>query len=820
MQKFVVKKPHNNNLPQMSMNGTESHVRLAGYLKKKRIKVGGWKKLWFVLQNQFLLLSFNSKKDYEEKLAPFIDVISLVPGTQILPMHQNRFTIETPAKVLYIFRCDDAKSCSEWITALMESLNANSLYDNPMNCMNTNFHIPKPMFTDVQSSSGMVITKKLSDMPQMQQENHELDSLNFFNQKGPNRQIARLPIAPITAKILQRGSFHEDEDDDHGNEKVEEIVIQNFRLHDEFTSKQAENQSIDVSRINSMFHACEYSTTIYSNNNKPTTIINEGDCVETLNFKKLIKCEIVQNSSIKFSPLDTYLHKNSNNNAKDNDKKFNVTTNKHKTSDNDKISEYESKHDTHLLVKNVNEKVNIDDKSKENRNNKKSNIERKNSFLDQITNGKSVFNNMKKFIVKKSATVPATDLNRNLNGVKNESLDKNINQQKIKENTADVVDYCNVEEQIQNITLEDEDDFSEDENDNSNETNSNFVLTQQISPIIKRNSYQNITEIEIPDNSSPKNSLREIGTNLISFPLTSNEPVVYATINLEDKHSRRALRSNTESPEKSITIENEEPPKPIKIQNQINTDYEEVGMYIASDGSEDETIYEPVDIPKTTNHAQALWNNLKKINVDALWLELTRKMREKADGSQNDDDDHTLPNSFREFKRKLGDQRRSLKARMQKMYHRSDSRQSSSEEKDEINSEENVSSSASHHSNIGIPLPGLANTKLFAVNDNVIKDLKQISSNKSGSKASRLKARIGFGSLGRVKKSRTSMFFEEFVPAKKITTNNDLQNYFKKELTSVVCDTKLPEINEIITNGIKRNEKITESCHRAKHESI
>lgn len=136
MQKFVVKRTHtfssefhlNPGSPVLeshcSMNGSGSHVRLSGYLKKKRIvrnfssfvrnydfffvliqnlqKVGGWKKLWFVLQNQ-LLLSYTSKEDYEERLAPFKDVISLVPGTQILPMHQNRFTIETSGKVLYIF---------------------------------------------------------------------------------------------------------------------------------------------------------------------------------------------------------------------------------------------------------------------------------------------------------------------------------------------------------------------------------------------------------------------------------------------------------------------------------------------------------------------------------------------------------------------------------------------------------------------------------------------------------------------------------------------------------------------------------------------
>lgn len=106
----------------------------------------------------------------------------------------------------------------------MESLNGNTAHDNMITCMNTNFHIP-PMFCDTtkSSGSGLVITKKFGDMT-VQQQCQQLDSLNFYGgssyQKGANRQIARLPIAPITAKILQRGSFHEEveeNDIDSGN---------------------------------------------------------------------------------------------------------------------------------------------------------------------------------------------------------------------------------------------------------------------------------------------------------------------------------------------------------------------------------------------------------------------------------------------------------------------------------------------------------------------------------------------------------------------------------------------------------------------------
>uniref|UniRef100_A0A182W511 PH domain-containing protein n=1 Tax=Anopheles minimus TaxID=112268 RepID=A0A182W511_9DIPT len=104
-----------------SSSSSTGVVKMCGYLKKKRNKMGGWRKLFFILQNQ-LLLSYSSRDDYEKKLAPFKDIINLVPGTVIIPTTGPRFTIETNSKLMYTFRCDDHRSCSEWIMALLDSL--------------------------------------------------------------------------------------------------------------------------------------------------------------------------------------------------------------------------------------------------------------------------------------------------------------------------------------------------------------------------------------------------------------------------------------------------------------------------------------------------------------------------------------------------------------------------------------------------------------------------------------------------------------------------------------------------------------------------
>lgn len=64
--------------------------------------MGGWRKLWFVLQNQ-LLLSYSSREDYEKKLAPFKDVLNLMPGTIVRPTKGPRFTIETSINLIYTY---------------------------------------------------------------------------------------------------------------------------------------------------------------------------------------------------------------------------------------------------------------------------------------------------------------------------------------------------------------------------------------------------------------------------------------------------------------------------------------------------------------------------------------------------------------------------------------------------------------------------------------------------------------------------------------------------------------------------------------------
>ncbi|XP_067635357.1 probable serine/threonine-protein kinase ndrD [Eurosta solidaginis] len=104
-------------------NRSSNKVKLCGYLKKKRNKVGGWRKMWFVLQDK-LLLSYTSKEEYDNKLVSFKDVLNLVPGTMVRPLGGFRFTIETTTHVMYTFHCDDRNAYREWITTLLDSLGA------------------------------------------------------------------------------------------------------------------------------------------------------------------------------------------------------------------------------------------------------------------------------------------------------------------------------------------------------------------------------------------------------------------------------------------------------------------------------------------------------------------------------------------------------------------------------------------------------------------------------------------------------------------------------------------------------------------------
>lgn len=171
-----------------------------------------------------------------------------------------------------------------------------------------------------------------------------------------------------------------------------------------------------------MFHECSTRTgTVVSKQPTTTTTLNGGDCVEnTINFKRLIKCEIVQKCTTGQVTDSNY--------AKDNDKRVAVTIKleQNPRSENNNIevnhsNEYYEKGNQTEILKDL-----------------KSNTNNKSRFLSQIANGKSVFDNMKKFIVKRSAAAArkSPDLNRNLTN-NGPSLDSNTN---VKANT-DVVDY-------------------------------------------------------------------------------------------------------------------------------------------------------------------------------------------------------------------------------------------------------------------------------------------------------------------------------------------------------------------------------------------
>ncbi|KAJ6637693.1 FYVE, RhoGEF and PH domain-containing protein 5 [Pseudolycoriella hygida] len=221
MKKFVVIKN-----AKMSSNNPDTQsqftpqVKMSGYLKKKRNKMGGWRKLWFVLQNQ-LLLSYSSKEDYEKKLAPFKDVVSLVPGTTIRPTKGPRFIIETTTNLMLTYRCDDNKTCSEWISALVDSLT---------------------------SSSQITLENKLAHQKKALMVSRSWDSICRL--KGS--RLPNIPIVNSTAKICKRNGLQANSKDKRITQRDASCDgVQNFRLHQ---NDQQAYQSYEVHRINSMFH--------------------------------------------------------------------------------------------------------------------------------------------------------------------------------------------------------------------------------------------------------------------------------------------------------------------------------------------------------------------------------------------------------------------------------------------------------------------------------------------------------------------------------------------------------------------------------------
>ncbi|XP_059613821.1 differentially expressed in FDCP 6 homolog [Phlebotomus argentipes] len=241
MHKFMVVKKSSRELEQDA--STSSHrrnpaeklkssdempvIKMCGYLKKKRNRVGGWQKLWFILQNQ-LLLSYKSREDYEKKLAPFRDVLNLVPGTVIRPASRIRFTIESTSNIIYTFRCNDTKECSQWISSIVDSLN----------------------------------------------QQHGSNARGFALLSTPMEKCARLPKLPIiknTARILKYRDFddetYSDEEEDEETEITEYVnaVIQDSGLCEGSNPSRgnAVNQYLEYHRSGKMF-SCTMSASACS----------------------------------------------------------------------------------------------------------------------------------------------------------------------------------------------------------------------------------------------------------------------------------------------------------------------------------------------------------------------------------------------------------------------------------------------------------------------------------------------------------------------------------------------------------------------------
>lgn len=282
---------------------------------------------------------------------------------------------------------------------------------------------------------------------------------------------------------------------------------------------------------------------------------------------------------------------------------------------------------------------------------------------------KKLIKNVRKMLSRK-----VTDLNQNLShdsdkGIKTKQpkLIKSKNISSLKKPHNDV------EEQVRKLSLDDEDDeclVSE-----SNETNSN------ISPLEKKkhNIYENTLDEDVDE---PSNSLKLIGSE--------NLEAVYAVVNLDEKHSRR-ISANRPRRSESLRLDfhhrqdDENAVDGLVLSPSVNgpsksCDYEEVGIFLPSESSDDEVkkrdskIYETLD---ATPNEKKFWHNLKRINMDRVKL-VARRFKEQTHLKSNiaESDGEVESNresqfklgSFKEFKRKIVAHRHSLKKHVQKIY--------------------------------------------------------------------------------------------------------------------------------------------------------
>lgn len=203
-------------------------------------------------------MSYNSREEYEKKLVSFKDVICLIPNnTVLLPSLEPRFTIATNLHTFYTFvsqkhhhhhhfainsihellpmtnrfhvllhimwfniqRCDDNRTASKWITAILECLSRD--FSGSTNIVDTCKKTSSPS-SSCSKPKAFLSQPNLTPKRMSTCNNHSWEHLPKSNwivthngrilmelspKGGTNR--AKLPIHASTAKLLQKCSAND-----------------------------------------------------------------------------------------------------------------------------------------------------------------------------------------------------------------------------------------------------------------------------------------------------------------------------------------------------------------------------------------------------------------------------------------------------------------------------------------------------------------------------------------------------------------------------------------------------------------------------------
>ncbi|XP_055905545.1 uncharacterized protein LOC129941031 [Eupeodes corollae] len=676
MQKFIKLNNHEpNNVEEEQTSSTSLHaskVKLVGYLKKKRTKVGGWRKMWFVLQNQ-LLLSYPSKEDYDKKLVSFKDVLNLVPGTVVRPLGGYRFAIQTTSESVFIFRCDDNKTYMEWITALVDSLSIGSKAVKQQN-------------KDGYGAGGMV--------KRPLQGSHSCSSLV----RSKKNKAVHIPIVHGTARILNRTGLSENDlrafslRDTNERSTTSSSSSNHFCLHE--TQFLLQNQSNEVSRINRMFcgsasSEVDTSLTIYP---AIAGSSDKGFAQQSLTHQPLKKSTTMK---AKLSGL------------KGNHRQFESESGEvnQKSVINRKI------HDLLNYIKTDNFTM-IEDKLSES------------DFASDINANRRC--DLKRVLMdnerKKKNHSDNTAIAAAINGRRNTRIEDQVQRLSLQGSSAFKIDdkkNISMDEEVNCLRLSSTIRKEEEEQEKQREEKEE---EERRSPFSRHHHRHHGKRPEAGCSSSSAGSGSGSGSGCSSSTLSSssssgrtieslshhndkdnngseisediakkNEPI-YAVVDLKNKYEHRArIRQRHEMEEKRKSRLGQ-----MNDLDEVTTDYEEVFDFpheALEDNNyirhcyDDENIYEPINIPdppfRDHKHRNVVWKYISRLNIDTLF-EMARNRKK----SVKPPSEHTSP--FANIKQKIGHHRKSLRIRMIKFYASRENPQVSQEIVEQISNDDKI----------------------------------------------------------------------------------------------------------------------------------